>query len=134
MGIAASGMQAASVWLSSAASNIANAQTAGQVPATPPNVPVQQTQGAVYQASNVVQAASPGGGVTAKLSPTLPSYRVAFDPNSPLANGQGSVAEPDVDIATQFVQMIQARTQFGASLAAYQAADSSYQSLLNIVA
>jgi flagellar basal-body rod protein FlgC len=125
MTIAATGIEAASVWMSSAASNLANMQVNGPVPATPPSQPVPLSPGNVYQATMVQQTALPGGGVSARLTPTLPSYRVAYDPHSPLANSESLIAQPNVDLATQITTMLQARTAFGASLAAFKAADSA---------
>jgi flagellar basal-body rod protein FlgC len=127
-------MQAASAWISSAASNLANMQTNGPVPATPPDQPVPQSPGNVYQATTVEQTAQPDGGVSTSLAAVLPAYLVAYDPTSPLANSQGSVATPNVDMATQFVALIEARAAFGASLAAFKAAESTTKTLLDLVA
>jgi flagellar basal-body rod protein FlgC len=132
MTIAVSGIAAASAWMSSAASNLANMQTNGPVPATPPDQPVPP--GNVYQATTVQQTAQPDGGVSTSLAAVLPSYLVAYDPISPMANSQGLIAQPNVDMATQITAMLQARTAFGASLAALKAADSATKTLLNLVA
>lgn len=134
MAIAVSGITAASAWMSSAASNLANMQTDGPVPATPPDQPVPNAPGNVYQTTTVAQAAMPDGGVSASLTATLPSYLVAYDPHSPMANSQGLIATPNVDLATEIVSMLQARTAFGASLAAFKAAESTTKTLLDLVA
>jgi flagellar basal-body rod protein FlgC len=134
MNIAASGMRAAALSLDSAASNIANMHSNGPVPATPPNQSVPPQSGAVYQATTVQQTPAPGGGVSAALQDVQPSYVVAYDPNSSFANSQGLIADPNVDAATQFVNMIQARTAFTASLAVFEAADTTYKSLLDVLA
>jgi flagellar basal-body rod protein FlgC len=134
MTIAASGMQAASVWISSAASNLANIQTNGPVPATPPDQPVSQARGNVYQATTVQQTARTDGGVSTSLAAVLPSYLVAYDPTSPMANSQGLIATPNVDPATEFVSILEARSAFSASMAAFKAADGITRSLLNLVA
>lgn len=128
MAIAASGMTAATTWVDAAASNIVNMRSSGPVPATPPSQPLPPGSG-VYQAVTVQQTAQPGGGVSASFAPVLPSYLVAFDPGS-----QAATAEPNVDLATQFVSMIEARAAFGASIAALKAADNTQKSLLNLIA
>jgi flagellar basal-body rod protein FlgC len=132
--IAASGMQAATAWLGSIASNLANMRTDGPVPATPPSQPVPQGPGNVYQATTVQQTADAGGGVSTQLQATLPSYLVAFDPSSPMANSDGQIAQPNVDEATQVVGMIQAGFAFRANAAVIKAADGMVKSLLDIVA
>jgi len=134
MSIAASGMQAASVQLAASASNVANMQTDGPLPATSPNVPVAQTPGSVYQPVTVSQTAAPGGGVQASLSPSLPSYVLAYDPTAPFANLQGMVAAPNVDPAAEVVNQISASIAFKANLAAFKAAQSDYKALFEAMA
>jgi flagellar basal-body rod protein FlgC len=117
MSIAASGMRAAALSLNSAASNIATLQSSGPVPA-----------------ATVKQTAAPGGGVSAAPQDAGLSSVVAYDPGSSFANSQGLIADPNVDAATQFVNLIQARTAFIANLAVFKAADSTYKSLLDVLA
>jgi flagellar basal-body rod protein FlgC len=131
MTIAASGMQAASQALTTIASNIANANTSGPVPATPSNQPVPQTTGSIYQPITPVQVTAPGGGVTASSQASLPSYTLAYDPQAPYANLQGMVATPNVDIATQAVDQVEATNSFRANLAVYRTASQMYKSLLD---
>jgi len=133
MTISASGIGAATVQLGAAASNIANMQTGGPVPATPPSQSLPQTPGGAYQAVNVQQTAARNGGVTASLSASLPSYLVAYDPGSAQANSQGMIVVPNVDMATQYVNMSQANAALRASIAVFKAADKSYQLLLNVI-
>ena len=59
MNIAVSGMQAASLQLSAAASNIVNMNDSGAVPGTPPDQAVAQVSGAVYQPLTVSQSTTP---------------------------------------------------------------------------
>lgn len=134
MRIAASGLQAASVWLSATASNIANMRTGGAIPDTPPSQPVHPSQSAVYQPLAVAQSAVPGGGVTASLQASLPSYRLAYDPSAPYANAQGMVAMPEVDLAAQSVQLIQQMHHFRANLAVIKASTRMADTVLDILA
>ena len=133
MTISASGMQAAIQSLSSAAANIANANTNGPVPATPPTQAVAQTGASVYQPTVSVQSTAPGGGVTSSLQASLPAYNLAYDPQAPYANMQGMVAAPNVDIPTQIVNAMEAANSFRANLAVYQTASRMYKSLLDTV-
>ena len=131
MTIAASGMQAASLQLSAAASNIVNMNDSGPVPATPPDQAVAQVSGAVYQPLTVSQSSTPGGGVRATLEASLPSYYLAYDPNAPFANLQGMVATPNTDLASQIANLNNAAISFRASLAAFKAASRMFKSLLD---
>ena len=132
MTISASGMRAAIATLSSVAENLANANSDGPVPTTPPTQSVAQTAGSVYQPTISVQSAAPGGGVTASLQPSLPAYNLAYDPQAPYANMQGMVATPNVDMPTQILDQIEAANSFRANLAVYKAASGLYKSLLDI--
>lgn len=133
MNIAVSGLGAASLRLAASASNIANMRTRGPLPATPPNQDVPQGPGQVYQARRVEQIANPGGGVSASLQASQPAYRSVFDPHAPFANADGMVAEPDVDIAGEFVNMMQARMAFGANLAVIRTVNQNAKSLFDLI-
>lgn len=134
MSIAASGLQAAGLQFSAAASNIANLNDSGPVPGTPPQQPQAQGQGASYQPLTVVQSPVPGGGVSASIQPSLPAHTLAYDPGAPFANMQGMVAMPNTDLATQMADLGQAANDFKANLAVYAASSRMFKSLLNTVA
>src|SRR5215471_892137 len=79
--IAASGLQAASLWLSATASNITNMNDAAPAADAPPaaNAPP-------YQPLTVNQTPLPDGGVSAAPAPSLPASTLAYDPSAPFAN------------------------------------------------
>jgi flagellar basal-body rod protein FlgC len=131
--IAATGLGAAGLRLEAAASNIANMRTRGPVPATPPGQDVPRGKGQVYQARRVSQTANPDGGVSASLQASLPSWRTSFDPQAPYANADGMVAEPNVDIAGEFVNLTQARLAFGANLAVIRTAHQAEKALFDLI-
>jgi flagellar basal-body rod protein FlgC len=133
MTIAASGMQAATLALASVASNVANADTTGPVPTTPPSQAVAQTPGSVYQPTVAVQSTTSDGGVAASLQPSLPGYNLSYDPQAPYANMQGMIASPNVDLASQVVDQISAVNDFRANLAVFRTASQMYKSLLDTV-
>jgi flagellar basal-body rod protein FlgC len=134
MTISASGLQAALQTLSSVAANLANANSDGPVPGTPPTQAVAQTAGSVYQPTISVQSAAPGGGVTTSLQASLPAYNLAYDPQAPYANMQGMVATPNVDMPSQILDQIEATNSFRANLAVFWTASRLYKSLLDAVA
>lgn len=133
MAIAASGMTAAVTSLTASASNIANMQTTGSVPASGPTQPIPANSGA-YQAVSVSQQAQPGGGVTATVSNTLPSYTLAYDPAAPFANLQGMVAAPNVDPVAEAANQMSASLAFRANLAVFKTAEKDFKSLLDTLA
>ena len=134
MSIAASGMAAAQASLTASASNVANMETTGPVPATGPSQPVPQGAGNVYQPVSATLTPQPSGGVAASISNTLPSYTLAYDPSAPFANMQGMVAAPNVDPASEAVNQMSASLAFRANLAVFKAADKTFQTLLNTLA
>jgi flagellar basal-body rod protein FlgC len=134
MNIAVSGMLAASAGLNASASNLANFESDGPVPATSPQQPVAQAPGSVYQAVAATQTVQPGGGVTASVSPSLPSYALAYDPSAPFANMQGMVATPNVDPAQEVANQMMAALAYRANIATFKTAQQMEKALLDAVA
>ena len=114
MNIAVSGMQAASLRLEAAASNIVNMDSGG------------------YQPVSVAQSAAPDGGVSASLQPVTPAALLAYNPASPYANLQDS--QPNVDLASEIVNLKLASHDFRASIQAYKAASQMFDTLLKATA
>jgi flagellar basal body rod protein FlgC len=113
MSISASGMQAASLRFSAAASNIVNRD-----PAAPP--------------------ADPGGNA-APLPAGSPTSRLAYDPRAPYANLQGTnpqdvIAAPNSDSATEIVHLQEAANSFRANLLAFKASSQMFNTLLDVTA
>ncbi len=117
------------------ASNIANSGDTSPVPPAPPNQPVPPNAPATFQPVTVsFSAGASGGGVSAQATPTLPSYATAYAPASPSANAQGLVATPNVDPATQFVNLAEATFSYRANLAVFRAASQMEKATLDLVA
>ena len=106
MSIAVSGLQAASSRLEAAASKIVNMDSNG------------------YQPVSVAQSPTPDGGVRASLQPVTPAT---------LLDVQGMV-KPNVDLATEMVNLKLASHSFRASLQAYKAASQMFDTLLDATA
>ena len=127
--IGLSGMRAAAARLQAAASNIANAQTNGRIPAGGAAQP-----GDVYQPVDVVQIDQKGGGVATSYAPRAGAYSMVPDANSPFADADGNVAAPDVDLATEMVNVILAKYQFAASTKIVEADDQMQKATLDTLA
>ncbi|MBB4379091.1 flagellar basal-body rod protein FlgC [Bradyrhizobium sp. Rc3b] len=142
--IATSGLSAASLRVNVAASNIANVQTTGPLPGSGGSSPsavtgspgIAPTFPAAYVPLRVDQvdqsSRSTPGGTIAKVSTVSPSYTAQSDPSAPFANQDGLVAAPNVDIASEFVQLAAAKYSFIANAKVIQAYAETTESLLDI--
>ena len=141
LSIATSGLSAASLRLDVAANNIANALTTGPLPAPSgsgapgggsssnnSNLP------AVYVPLQVNQAAQSSGGTVATVSAVSPGFSAQSDPGAWFANQDGLVAAPNVDLASQFVQLLTAKYAFAANAKVVQSYADTTRSLLDITA
>ena len=114
--IALSGLQAASLRLDAAASDIVNC---GNDACRPVSVP---------------QPTSPGGGASASLQPVTSPSLLAYNPAAPYASLQGMVAQPDPDLPAELVNLKLAAHDFRASLLAYKASSEMFKTLLDATA
>ena len=110
--IALSGMNAATLRLEAAASNIANMRSNGPLP----DAANAANYAPVYAPLEVNQTPNAAGGATASLAPATRQAVTAYDPSAPYANAQGLVASPDVDLAEQVVELITSGYAFTANL------------------
>jgi flagellar basal-body rod protein FlgC len=107
--IAGSGLSAQSVRLNTVASNLANADSISGDPNT-----VYKARHPVFQAVHAAMgsaAASQQGGATVKVSGIVESNApptVRNDPGNPLADAQGNVYAPNVNVIEEMTDMISA--------------------------
>jgi flagellar basal-body rod protein FlgC len=125
IGIALTGLNAASKRAEASASNIANALTAGSLTdqAHPPYTPV------------TVQSRSQGetGGVLTDIIPRDNPFSAAYSPNSPFADENGLVAAPNVDYAEEIVNLKLAEISYKANISTIKVQSELYDSLLKAV-
>lgn len=122
---AVSGLEAASRRIETGARNIANLQTAGRVGATDPSEQAFRAQ--------TVQQTAVEGGTRATVVSRDPATRLAFSPNSPLANGDGLIEVPNVDLGEELVSQISAEAAFKANAAVIREVDEQTDTLLDIL-
>jgi flagellar basal-body rod protein FlgC len=127
LGIAVSGMDASATWLDTTASNVANMNDTSALPAG--NAPY-----AGYQPVTVAMSAAASGGVTAEVEPEMPAYSPGYDPSAPLANAQGMVAVPNVDLATAAVDQITALQSYKANADVFRTAEEMTKVTLDMMA
>jgi flagellar basal-body rod protein FlgC len=128
--IAVSGLKVASLRLQVAASNIANSLSIGPPPdaANAENFPV------AYSALRVNQTAVVGGGTSATVNTATPATVSPYEPTALFAGDTGMVAGPNVDLASELVQLLVARYTFAANAQVIRADAQMSASLLNITA
>lgn len=114
IGIARSGLDAATMRLTASASNIANANSTGPVPGSA----ADSGRAQVYRPLRAQATASADGGVSAQMVRSDPGYRLTYDPASLQADAKGMVAAPDVDVADELVETLAAKGAFEANLKA----------------
>jgi flagellar basal-body rod protein FlgC len=119
--IAGSGLSMHQTWLDSLSHNIANVNT------------VRPTDGPAFQAHYVMAAPAADGGV--EVSGTAlgdPEGRLVLAPDHPLADDNGYVRQPDIDMASQMSQLIVAQRGFQAQVQVVKNAQDTYSSALSI--
>ena len=108
-------------WLDALANNIANINTAT---ATSQNA---------FQAQMVMAGARSDGGVdVAGIALSDPQGRIVNDPENALADAEGNVRLPDIDLASQMSQLVMAQRGFQASVQVTKDAQETYASALQI--
>ncbi len=128
--IAGSAMTAQAQRMNVSASNMANAESA----AGPDGQPYQARQ-VFFQLAPVAgqQAGSEIGGVAVAgvVRDTSPA-RMVYDPKHPLANDNGYVAMPNVDVVAETVNMISASRSYQANVEVINTAKNLMQRTLTI--
>lgn len=121
LGIARSSLTTHQTWLDALAYNIANINTA------------KPTSQAAFQAQYVMAQEVPDGGVRVSgLALGDAQGRLVHDPENPLADANGYVRMPDVDLASQMSQLIMAQRGFQAQAAVVRNAQDVYSAALSI--
>ena len=119
---AASGVNLGRTWMDVVANNVANVDTV--------RGPGEQP----FRASFVVAEAREGteGVAVAGLREAPGAPDVVFDPDSPLADAQGYVTRPKVDLAEEMTNMLMASRLYQVNLSVMQQARDSYSQALRI--
>jgi flagellar basal-body rod protein FlgC len=126
--IARTGAGFSKYWLDTIAHNIANVNTvraAGEEPFRARLVVAQAQTGTHFAATGS------GVGVSGVLEDQADAPRVQ-DPTNPLADEQGYVTQPVIDMAGQMTDLIVAQRSYQANLRAVETAKEAYQSALRI--
>lgn len=127
---ASSGLGVFRTWMDAVSDNMANLDTA------------RPTSEAAFQARFVVatavgsgQEAVTGGAAGAKVSGISlgdAAGRLVHDPTNPMADADGMVRMPDMDMGDQMTQLMIAQRGYQANLSVIQRATDAYQQALTI--
>jgi flagellar basal-body rod protein FlgC len=124
IGIASTGMTVYRKWLDAVSDNLANLNT------------VRSTNEDAYQAKSVIAqeiSTANGGGVqVAGIALGSAEGRMVYEPTNPLADEDGYVKYPDIDMASQMGQLIMAQRGYQANAAVVDRAKASYEAALQI--
>ena len=128
IGIASTGLTVHRKWLDAVSDNLANLNT------------VRGTDEAAFQAKYVaVEAAGYGTGTDSGAGVRVRGIelgsaegRLVYEPNHPLADAEGYVRYPDIDMSSQMTQLIMAQRGYQANAAVVDRAKESYQAALQI--
>jgi flagellar basal-body rod protein FlgC len=121
LNIAGSSLGMHQTWLDALASNISNANT------------VRSTDEDAFQAQMIIAQAKPGGGVdVGGVALSDPEGVLEYAPDHPLADADGYVRAPSMDMASQMSQLVMAQRGYQASVQVTKFAQDSYSSALQI--
>jgi flagellar basal-body rod protein FlgC len=124
-GISGSGLTVYRKWLDAVSDNIANMNT------------VTATSGDAFQARYVIaRSVDYGNGVGgAEVAGTAygdRAGRVVYQPDHPLADADGMIRLPDIDLSSQMTQLIMAQRGYQANLSVIERAKASYEAALTL--
>ena len=125
-GISGSGVALSQTWLDAVSDNIANINT------------VKRTSESAFQARYVEAApidstgANPSGVAVTGIALGSANGLVVSDPNNPLADANGMVRRPDIDLGDQMTQLMMAQRGYQANLAVVQRATDAYTAALQL--
>jgi flagellar basal-body rod protein FlgC len=122
---ALSGLLAAQNTLAGVATNVANSSDVSRVTPQPGDAPI-------FQPIDTVDTTTSTGTVSSTFAPVTPASVTVPDAQSPLANSQGLVNVPNVDLATQLATAITAKVSFEANAKVIVTAKKMQDALLNI--
>lgn len=129
--IALTGLNDAAQRIANTSSNIVNASSTAPLPKNSGDPYTGFTPQDVVTLSDSVGNNNLGVHTTTK--PRDPAYVTIYDPNSKLANAQGLVAAPNVDIATELVTANVGSINYSANAALIKIVNKTEKSLLDVL-
>jgi flagellar basal-body rod protein FlgC len=125
LGISGSGLLVHRKWMDAVSDNIANINTA-----TRTNEDAFRERFIVAQA--VDYGSGEGGVRVARAEFGSAQGRLVYDPTHPLADAEGYVKYPDIDLGDQMTELLMAQRGYQANLAVAERATNAYQAALQL--
>jgi len=125
LGIAGSGLVTHRKWLDAVSDNVANINDATSTDKS-------AFQERMVQAQAVDYGSGTGGVEVAGVTFGSGAGRIVHEPDNPLADKDGNVKYPDIDLGDQMTQMMMAQRGYQANLQTMQAATQAYQAALQL--
>ncbi len=125
LSVSASGMQVHQTWIDAISDNVANVST------------VRRTSQTAFQSRYVVAQALENGGTgsgvaVSGIALSSPIGKLVSDPTNPLADANGMVRMPDVDLGEQLTTMIMAQRGYEANISQLDRVRQSYESAIQM--
>lgn len=122
IGIAGTGLTLHRKWLDAVSDNLANINTA------------KSTDGSAFQARYIVAQEGQGvsGAYVAGAAYGSAQGRMVYEPDNPVADAEGYVRYPDIDLSEQMGALIMAQRGYQANAAVVDRAKETYQAALQI--
>ena len=122
IGIAGTGLTLHRKWLDAISDNIANINTA------------KPTDGSAFQARYIVAQEGEGvsGAYVAGAAYGSAEGRMVYEPDNPVADANGYVRYPDIDLSEQMGALIMAQRGYQANAGVVDRAKETYQAALQI--
>jgi flagellar basal-body rod protein FlgC len=126
LGISASGLMVNRKWMDAVSDNMSNLNTVNPYDDAPFRERLVVAQAVDYGSGTggVRVARAEFGGD--------PQGRIVYEPDHPLANEEGYVRYPDIDMGDQMVQLMMAQRGYQANLAVVERATTAYQAALRL--
>ena len=122
IGVAGTGVTVYRKWLDAVSDNIANIDN------------VTRTSENAFQARYVVaQEAQDGNGAqVGGIAYGSAEGKLSYEPDNPLADSEGYVRRPDIDLGSQMAQLMMAQRAYQANLSVVDRARDSYTAAINL--
>jgi flagellar basal-body rod protein FlgC len=125
IGIAGSGVITHRKWLDAVSDNIANMNDATSTDKS-------AFQEKMVNAQAVNYGSGDGGVQVTGVTSGSSTGRIVYEPDNPLADKDGNVKYPDIDLGDQMTQMMMAQRGYQANLAVVDRATQAYQAALQL--
>ena len=125
LSISGSGLLAHRKWMDAVSDNLANINTA-----TATDKPAFQQRMITVQAADY--GSGEGGVRVSGASFGSAEGRVVYEPNNALADADGNVRYPDIDMGDQMTQLIMAQRSYQANLSSIERATDAYKAALQL--